>query len=270
MTSTPSTPLLRNPLAEALAAGRLGLSLIVQKSNTVDIAVAARSCGFDALYVDLEHSVISEADTAQICVAALLAGVTPLVRLPSHDAAMAARLLDAGALGVIAPHVGSEEEARAIVAACRFLPQGHRSVSYHWPHLGYQTHHDARAVSAAFNAATTVVVMLETPQAVEQADVIAAVPGVDILHVGSVDLADGLGIPGQLDDPRMQACHERVIAACRRHGKVAGIGGVGGRRDIAQRVVRQGARFLTAGIDWDLMLGAARQRVQTLRDIEEA
>lgn len=264
-----SPVLLRNPLAETLAAGRLGLALIVQKSTTVDVAVAAQSCGFDALSVDLEHSVISEADAAQICVTAMLAGVTPLVRLPNHQANVANRLLDAGALGVIAPHVESAQEARAIVAACKFSPQGTRSVSYHWPHLGYRTQHDARAVSAAFNATTTVVVMLESPQAVERADEIAAVPGVDIVHVGSVDLADALGIPGQLDDPRLMACYERVIEACRRHGKIAGIGGVGGRRDVAQRVVSLGARFLTAGIDWDLMLLAARQRVQSLRQLEE-
>ena len=261
--------LLRNPLAESLSAGRLGLALIVQKSATVDIAVAGRSCGFDALSVDLEHSVISESEAAQICVTAMLAGVTPLVRLPSHEANVANRILDAGALGVIAPHVESAEEARAIVAACKFSPQGARSVSYHWPHLGYRTHHDPRAVSAAFNAATTVVVMLESPLAVERVDDIAAVPGVDIVHVGSVDLADAMGVPGQLDDPRMMACYERVIGACRRNGKVAGIGGVGGRLDIAGQVVRMGARFLTAGIDWDLMLQAARQRVQSLRHLED-
>jgi 2-keto-3-deoxy-L-rhamnonate aldolase RhmA len=264
-----SPVLLRNPLAQTLAAGRLGLALIVQKSATVDIAVAAHSCGFDALSVDLEHSVISEADAAQICVTAMLAGVTPLVRLPSHEAHVANRILDAGALGVIAPHVESADEARAVVAACKFSPQGARSVSYHWPHLGYRTHHDARTVSAAFNAATTVIVMLESPQAVERVDEIAAVPGVDIVHIGSVDLSDAMGLPGELDAPRMMAAYERVIGACRRHGKVAGIGGVGGRRDIASRVVGLGARFLTAGIDWDLMLVAARQRVQSLRELEE-
>lgn len=261
--------LLRNPLAERLAAGRLGLALIVQKSATVDIAVAARSCGFDALSVDLEHSVIPESDAAQICVTAMLAGVTPLVRLPSHAPDVANRMLDAGALGVIAPHVESAEEARAIVAACRYAPLGRRSVTYHWPHLGYRTDHDPVAVAAAFNAAQTIVVMLESPQAVERADEIAAVPGVDVVHVGSVDLADAMGLPGRLDDPRMLASHERVIAACLRHGKVAGIGGVGGRRDLAARVVGMGARFLTAGIDWDLMLSAARQRVQSLRGLEE-
>ena len=258
---------LRNPLAETLAAGRLGLALIVQKSATVDIALAARSCGFDALSIDLEHSVIPESAAAQIAVAALQCGVTPLVRLPGHDAAAANRLLDAGALGVIAPHVESAGEARAIVAACRFAPGGTRSASTLYPHLGYRDV-DAASCRRMLDAATTVVAMLESPQALEQADAIAAVPGVDIVHVGAVDLCDALGIPGRTDDPRVFACFERVIDACRRHGKVAGIGGVGGNAELARRVVRRGARFLTAGIDWDLMLGAARRRADGLRALE--
>jgi len=263
-------PLIRNPLAETLAAGRVGLALIVQKVDCVDIAVAAQACGCDAVTVDLEHSVIPEQAAAQIGIAAMQAGVTPLVRLASHDAHVATRLLDAGMLGVIAPHVGSAEEARAVAAACRFAPQGRRSVSYQWPHLGYRVHGDAAAVRAAFNAVTTVAVMLESPEAIEHADEIAAVPGVDILHVGTVDLCDALGLPGRLDDPRVMACFERVIAACRRHGKVAGIGAVGGQPAVARRVIAAGARFLSAGIEWDLMLGAARQRVQSLRQLQEA
>lgn len=259
--------LLRNPLADTLAAGRVGLALIVQKSSSVDIALAAQSCGFDALTIDLEHSVISEGTAAQIAVTALQCGVTPLVRLGSHDAHVANRLLDAGALGVIAPHVESAEQARAIVAACRFAPHGARSVSYHYPHFGYRNT-DAASARAALGAATTVAVMLESPQAIEQAEAIAAVPGVDIVHVGSVDLCDALGIPGRIDDPHVLECFDRVIDACRRHGKFAGIGGVGGHPEVAQRVVRRGARFLTAGIDWDLMLVAARQRVTALRQLE--
>ena len=258
---------LRNPLAETLAAGRVGLALIVQKSSSVEIALAAQACGFDALSIDLEHSVISEGAAAQIAVTALQCGVTPLVRLGSHDAYIANRLLDAGALGVIAPHVESADQARAIVAACRFAPHGARSVSYHYPHFGYRST-DAASARAALNAATTVAVMLESPQAVEQAEAIAAVPGVDIVHVGTVDLCDALGIPGCIDDARVLECFDRVIDACRRHGKVAGIGGVGGHPEVAQRVVRRGARFLTAGIDWDLMLVAARQRVTALRQLE--
>jgi 2-keto-3-deoxy-L-rhamnonate aldolase RhmA len=256
---------LRNPLAETLAAGRLGLALIVQKATCVDIALAAQSCGFDALSADLEHSVIPEAAAAQICITALHAGVTPLVRVPAHDTQCANRMLDAGALGIIAPHVESADEARAIVSACKFAPRGTRSATDTWPHFGYRSH-EAVAARAALDAATTVVVMLETPQAVERADQIAAVPGVDIVHVGTVDLCDALGIPGRIDDARVTACLERVIAACRALGKVAGIGGVAGSPEVVKRVVALGARFLTAGIDWDFMLSAARQRVQALRE----
>ena len=257
--------LLRNPLKAHLNGGGLGLCLIVQKFTSMEIAIAAQSCQFDALYIDLEHSVISESDAAQICLGGLLAGVTPLVRIPNHSPDIMARLLDAGAMGIIAPHVENAAQARAIVDACKFAPIGHRSVSYQWPHLQYKSHYDAAEVSQAFNEATTVVVMIESPEAVACAEEIAAVPGVDILHVGSVDLANSMGIPRKIDDPAMLLAFEKVIRACQKHGKFAGIGAVGGKPKLAAHVVDMGARFISAGIEWDLMLSAANQRVQTLR-----
>ena len=258
---------LRNPLAECLAAGRLALAMIVQKVPSSDIALAAQSCGFDALSVDLEHSVISEAQAAQISIAAQGAGVTPLVRVGGHDPHAIGRVLDAGAFGIIAPHVESADEARAIVAACRFAPLGSRSASYHWPQFGYRSL-DPQAMRSALNAAVTVVVMLESPQAIARAEAIAAVPGVDIVHIGALDLSDALGTPGRVDTLDMLACFERVIDACRRHGKTAGIGAVAGNPALAQRLVARGVRFLTAGVDWDFLLAAARNRVQSLRALE--
>ena len=260
--------LLRNPLMDHLASGGLGLCLLVQKFTSVEIAIAAQSCGFDALYVDLEHSVISESEAAQICLGGLLAGVTPLIRIPNHSPDIAARMLDAGALGIIAPHVENAAQAKAIVEACKFAPLGKRSVSYQWPHLKYKHHPDANEVHKAFNDATTVIVMIESPEAVACAEEIAAVPGVDILHVGSVDLADSLGIAGQIDDPAMLRAFQTVISACQKHGKYAGIGAVGGRPKLAEQVVNMGARFISAGIDWDLMLIAASQRVKSLRQFD--
>ena len=259
-------PTLRNPLAERLAAGQLGLSLIVKQVASVDIAVAAKSCGYDAINVDLEHSVISEAAAAQICIAALNLGITPLVRVPSHEAHYANRILDAGAMGIVAPHVESADEARAIVAACKFAPLGKRSVAGQWPHLGYQAY-PADAVRRLFNATTTVIVMLESPEAVERADEIAAVPGVDILHVGATDLCDAMGIPGRFDDPRIEAAFQRVTDACRRHGKYAGAGGLASVPDVMQKMVRLGVRFVTAGNEWAFMLAAARQRATLLRQM---
>ena len=259
-------PTLRNPLAERLAAGQLGLSLIVKQVASVDIAVAAKSCGYDAINVDLEHSVISEAAAAQICIAALNLGITPLVRVPSHEAHYANRILDAGAMGIVAPHVESADEARAIVAACKFAPLGKRSVAGQWPHLGYQAY-PADAVRRLFNATTTVIVMLESPEAVERADEIAAVEGVDILHVGATDLCDAMGIPGRFEDPRIEAAFQRVTEACRRHGNYAGAGGLASVPEVMQKMVRLGVRFVTAGNEWAFMLAAARQRATLLRQM---
>jgi 2-keto-3-deoxy-L-rhamnonate aldolase RhmA len=259
-------PQLRNPLAETLAAGRLGLALLVQKVQSVDIALAARSCGFDAVNIDLEHSVIPEAAAAQICVTALQCGVTPLVRVPSHDGHHAGRMLDAGACGIVAPHVTSADEARAIVQACRFAPLGRRSVAGSWPHLGYRSW-PADAVRRVLDAATTVVVMLETPEAIANADAIAAVPGVDILHVGSTDLCEAMGMPGRFADPALARCFDQVVAACRRHGKVAGAGGLAGTPEVMRTMVRLGVRFVTAGIEWDFLMSAARQRAALLREL---
>ena len=267
MTIQASTgPVLRNPLADTLRAGRLGISLLVKQVHSVDIAVAAKSCGFDAINIDLEHAVIPEASAAQICVTALYAGITPLVRVPSHDGHYANRILDAGALGVVVPHVSSAEEAHAIVRACRFAPLGERSVAGSWPHFGYQTW-PAEEARRVLNASTLVIVMIETPEAVEQAEKIAAVPGVDIVHVGATDLSDAMGIPGRFSDPAIERSFERVIAACKAHGKFAGAGGLAGAPEVMRKMVRLGVRFVTAGSEWDFMLAAMRQRAGVLRQL---
>ena len=261
-----SGPVLRNPLAETLRAGRLGISMIVKQVHSVDIAVAAASCGFDAINIDLEHSVIPEAAAAQICVTALHAGITPLVRVPSHEGHYANRILDAGALGIVVPHVGSADEARAIVRACKFAPSGERSVSGSWPHFGFRNW-PADEARRVLNDSTMVIVMLETPEAIERADEIAAVPGVDVLHVGASDLSDAMGIPGCYGDASIKRSFERVVAACRAHGKIAGAGGLAGDLQLLQQMVGLGVRFVTAGSEWDFMLAAARARAGVLRQL---
>ena len=267
MTMTNNTgPILHNPLKDRLRAGELGLTMIVKQVQSVDIALAAKTCGYDAINVDLEHSVISESAAAQICITAQNVGVTPLVRIPNHDAHYATRILDAGALGIVAPHVNTADEARAIVRACKFAPQGERSVAGQWPHLAYQSF-PAADIRRVFNEQTMVIVMLETPEAVANAPAIAAVAGVDILHVGTTDLCDALGIPGQFDHIEVDQAFARVIAACREHGKVTGVGGLGSDPVVAQKILRMGARFITVGNEWAFLLAMARQRAQALRQL---
>src|SRR5205823_5121598 len=119
--------LLRNGVKEKLARDELVLSMTVRLVRTVEIAAIARTAGFDSIYVDAEHSSFSLDTTSQICMASLGAGVTPFVRVPSLAPDYISRVLDGGALGVIAPHVQSAEEATRVVRAAKYPPLGDHS-----------------------------------------------------------------------------------------------------------------------------------------------
>src|SRR5688572_31834934 len=92
--------------------GELGLNLMIRHARTVDIALAAKACGFDGLFFDLQHGVVPEDVISQLSIAAMSAGVTPLVRVPEKDYAAALRMLDNGALGIIMPEVTTVKDAQ--------------------------------------------------------------------------------------------------------------------------------------------------------------
>ncbi|MCY1207870.1 2-dehydro-3,6-dideoxy-6-sulfogluconate aldolase [compost metagenome] len=255
---------LSNPLMDTLRAGKLGLSMIVKQVQTVDIAIAAATAGYDAINIDLEHSVIPESAAAQICLLAQRVGVAPLVRVPTHDAHYINRVLDAGALGIVAPHVESAREAEKIAKAARFAPRGERSVASNWPQLGYRKL-PAAVARQMLDDATTVIVMLESPNAIAKAREIAQVPGVDIIHVGTSDLCDALGIPGQFSHPRITDSLSQVVEACAGTGKFVGCGGLGNNPEVMQSMLALGVRFLTGGNEWAFMLSEATRRAEMLR-----
>ena len=269
-TALATIPVLTNPLAERLKRGELGLTLMIRHARTVDIALAARTCGFDALFFDLQHGVVPEHEVSQMAVAAMNMGIAPLVRVPEKDYAAALRMLDNGALGIIMPEVTTVEDARNSVAACKYPPVGNRGAFGGWAHFGYRPvpASDARK---AINDATLLILMIESKLALDNIEAIAAVPGVDVIHIGTNDLSTDLGHPGELTHPDVLAAIGRVVKACRAHGKVAGVGGLYGGEAAAKAlasVVKLGARFITSASEWNLMLVAGTERVKALRALE--
>ena len=263
----PISDILRNQVKEKLARDEVVASMTVRMVRSIEIARIARTAGFDTLYIDLEHAGFSLDTTGQICIAALEAGIAPFVRVPANTPEHISRVLDGGALGVIAPHVGSAEEARAVVAAAKFPPAGQRSFAGSLPHLHYRAVPTTEAY-AALDAATMVIVQCETAQALERIDEIAAVEGVDLVLVGVNDLLADWGIPGRYDDPRVRDAYRRTIAACRKSGKHAGVGGLAGRPDLVAELVRMGARYVSTGTDLNFLLGACTERARQVREIK--
>lgn len=256
---------IRNMLKEKLDAGGMALGVGLRAAERVDIARAMRTAGFDWLFIDMEHSAIDIAGAANLSVAGQDAGITPLVRVPGFAHHHATRALDSGAQGIIVPHVDDVQTARRMVDNTRYPPLGHRSIYGASPQAAFGKHPLAELMKA-LNDATFLVLMIESPQAVAAADDIAAIEGVDALLIGTSDLTAEMGIPGQFDHPDVVAAYETVIAACRRHGKHAGMGGI---YDPAQmkRFVGMGMRLILAGSEFGFMMAGAHAQSAAVRDL---
>jgi 2-keto-3-deoxy-L-rhamnonate aldolase RhmA len=258
-------PLVPNHAKRRLAEGGLALGFGVSHLRSPATGMIAAACGFDWLFIDMEHGAMSVDDASRMALAALGQGVTPLVRCCKDALHEGARCLDNGAMGVVVPHVDTEEEARAVARAYRYPPAGERSWGGPPAQYGYLAPSAAEA-QAALNEEVLVAVMIETPQAVANADAIAAVPGVDVLLIGTSDLTAAMGISGQIGHPDVRRAYEAVGEACRRHGKVLGMGGVYDE-EVAPQLVALGARFVLGGSDHAFLVAGGSARARFLRGL---
>ena len=255
-----------NAVKEKLQRGEVVASITVRLVPTVEIVRIAKSAGFDSLYIDLEHSSFSLETTSQLCIMALEAGLPAFVRVPANTPEYISRVLDGGALGVIAPGVRSAAEARAVVAAAKYPPLGGRGLSGGLPQLGFRSVPAAQALPA-LNEATTVMVQFESAASLAAMDEIIAVEGVDMVMIGTNDLMADLGIPGEFDHPKVRDAYERTIAACAKRGKHVGVGGLSSRPDLVAQFVKMGARYVSTGTDLGFLMAECQKRVKQVRDI---
>ncbi len=251
-----------------LQAGQMALGFGVHHMRTVAAPVLAAATGHDWLFIDTEHGAFSVQETTQLCIAALPTGVTPIVRVCAGAIDEATRALDNGALGIVVPHVDTAKQARRIAEAFRYPPDGHRSWGGPPAVYGYRPPSTMEA-QKAINAEILTIVMLESPEAIENADDIAAVDGVDVLFIGTSDLTAELGISGQMGHPKVIEAYRSVGEACLKHGKVLGMGGVYDEEN-ASRYVGMGARFILTGSDHSYMMAGAGQRESFFNNLSSA
>ena len=255
----------RNVAREKLEQGQLSLGVGVRITRSVEIAKAIAVAGFDWLFLDMEHGVMSLEACAQISTAALDAGIAPIARVPNGEYAIATRALDNGALGVVMPHVDTAAEAREVVNRFKYPPIGHRSMGGIGPHYGLRSTSSGEAASA-LNTANLTIVMLETPTAIANAEEIASVPGVDVLLIGTNDLCAEMGIHGDFGNERVAEAYRTMIAGARKHGKFPGMAGVY-NETLMPRYIEMGARFVLSGQDAAFMAAGAAQRTGFLRQL---
>jgi 2-dehydro-3-deoxyglucarate aldolase/4-hydroxy-2-oxoheptanedioate aldolase len=199
----------------------LKLGHFIVEFATPGIGQILKGAGCDFALFDTEHSGFGFETIKSVTRYMQAADLPTIVRVPSKEYHHIARAADMGAEGVMLPMVGSSEEARAILDCLKYVPDGRRGVALAIAHDRYLPGPTLDKLAAA-NRRTTLFAQIETRQGVENADALAALPGVDCLWIGHFDLSCALGIPGQFDHRDFGDAVKAVTRACRKHGKALG------------------------------------------------
>jgi 2-keto-3-deoxy-L-rhamnonate aldolase RhmA len=227
--------------------------------RVVKIIAAA---GFDFVIIEMEHTDFSLETVGTLAMVARECGLTPIVRPPGtlkpHDLT---RPLDAGAQGLLLPSVDTPEQFAGIVRATRYHPLGNRPMNLRGPHTDYFAG-EPRAMIDHLNRETMLIVMVESRTAITNLDAILAVGGADCVMIGPDDLSQDLGIPGDLQNPRLLDAYEQVFAICRRRKTPFGLSAQS--IEMAEGWLAKGCTFIPFQNDAAMVLNAARAAVPKL------
>ena len=211
-----------NTLKQKLEAGKavFGVMITFPSPQVVEMLGLL---GFDWVLIDNEHGSITVDNSEELVRAAELTGMAPIIRPVSNKPEIIAPFLDRGAWGVQVPHVNTAEEARAAVDAVKYYPSGHRGIFSRSRPAGYGFSGSTADYVAEANRNTLVCLMLEEVEAIKNLDEMVTVEGVDVFFIGSGDLSQSMGYPGQQTHPEVQALMVEGVNTIREAGRVAGV-----------------------------------------------
>jgi 4-hydroxy-2-oxoheptanedioate aldolase len=250
-----------NAVKRALKSGQPAVGTWLSLGNILAARFLAR-IGFSWLTVDIEHSLVDWETATHMFAAIADAGCVALARVPANRHDHIKRVLDNGAMGIVVPMVNSREEALAAVAAAKYPPVGNRSVGGSAHALNFDTH--ANDYYAHANEEILVVLQCEHIQAVEAADDIFAVAGIDAIFVGPHDLAASMR-SADAKPPTGEATTrvmKRILEACKKNGVAPGLHC--GSAEEAKHRIQEGWQFLAVASELRMMLDSAGEAVRQL------
>ena len=254
-----------NRIRQLLAEGKTPLGHMIMEFGTRGIAKIAESAGLDFVLIDMEHGGLGVGKVADLLAWFKATPIAPIVRVPATEYHFIARVMDAGAAGVMVPNVRTPEQARKVITALRYAPDGDRGLGLGCAHNDY-VRPDPVEYMAEANRDNLFLCQIESTKALENIDAIASMPGVDALWVGHFDLTQSMGIVAQFDNPLFIEALQKVAAAARRHGKAAGI--QPGNLERAREWMALGYNLISYGADFGVYSAALRASIEGLRQGE--
>lgn len=230
------------------------------------IAEVMAGVGFDWIIIDSEHSPFNLETLQHILMAFKGSETVPLVRVGWNDRVEIKRVLDMGGDGIVVPWVGSEDEARQVVAACRYPPVGSRGFGPRRASDYYKNLDPLEKYVQEANESVVVVIQIEHIDAVQRIEHILAVPGIDVVMLGPMDLSGTMGLLGQLDHPRVMAAIEHVMAEAKQRGLAVGVP-IEATPEVAADWIMRGSQFATLGEDVGFLRRAATDALALAKSV---
>jgi 4-hydroxy-2-oxoheptanedioate aldolase len=230
-----------NKVKTLLAAGAPVWGASLAEPSTL-MAKLTVNTGVDFLWIETEHMPFSPEDCPMVPIICRLKDCVPVVRVAGLDPVLIKKALDVGASGIMIPQVNTAEEARLAVQYTKYPPEGSRGVSPTWTIYMDVSYQDYLPFA---NKETLVIVQIETPEGIKNLEEIAAVPGVDVVFAGPLDLSAAFGHIGQIEHPEVQKFLEDLPPCVARVGKWSGITLLGAEN--AKKAYQQGYRFINIG-----------------------
>lgn len=253
---------MHNAAKRKLSANELVVGVTLRQLRTPDAAYMLKECGFDAVIIDCEHGRMSADTVAALCMTSAEIELTPIVRIASPTAFHVAQALDAGAHGVLVPHVDDAADAVRAVQYAKYPPLGQRSIAAVGPPSRYRSL-PLSDFTAEQNREIMVLALIESGNGVKNAQAIAGTEGIDGIMIGPNDLSADLGIIGDVDDARIGDAFSTVAKACSAWCKHFISGGVPGLN--TQSLMKMGSRFIVGATDIGYLMTAARTDVTAIR-----
>lgn len=207
---------------QRLLRGEPAFGTMITAFDTPELVRILKDCGLDWFFFDIESRYPNTDRMYSVFGYAKMLGMTAFLRIPEANKTEVFRAMDMGVDGIVCPCVESVEQAKELVRLAKYGPMGQRGVSVAGPHTEYKTR-DFKQFMADANENTILIAQMESVAGIERVDEILAVEGIDGVLIGPNDLTQDMGIYGQLDHPDFIALTDKVIDACKRHGKFAGI-----------------------------------------------
>ena len=254
-----------NPVRQTLQQGGRSLGTMVMEFGSTGVARLADNAGAEFVLFDMEHSAWSIETVRTLIATCGGTEAVPFVLIPATEYHFAARVLDAGAMGVMVPMVNDAEQAGRLADFCRYPPTGKRGAGFGAAHDDYRVDGDVADKMTRANDRTLIIAQIESAEGARNARQIAAVDGVDVLWIGHFDLANSLGIPGQFDRPEYLSAQDAVRDACEAEGKA--LGRLATTAEEAGRLLEYGYRILAVGLDTDLYRRGLSRELSGAREL---